>query len=76
MGFSISLIKDLEQDLEGRGINIQKYLREIDDVIEDKMAYEKKVEDLKKEAKSLENQIRSMRNEIKEYFKKVKPKMK
>ena len=76
MGFSISLIKDLEQDLEGRGVNIQKYLREIDDVIEDKMAYEKKVEDLKKEAKSLENQIRSMRNEIKEYFKKVKPKMK
>ncbi|MGC8860414.1 MAG: hypothetical protein ACP5QH_04325 [Thermoplasmata archaeon] len=76
LGLSVSFIKNLEEDLERRGLKLQKYLKEMDDLIEDKLLYEKNVDDLKKEAKSLENQIRSMRNEIREYLKKVKPKMK
>lgn len=76
MGFTISFLKELEMDIEKSSIKFQKYLREMDLYVKDKIEYERNVEDLKKEAKSLENQIRSMRNEIREYLKKVKPKMK
>ncbi|MEM4142478.1 MAG: hypothetical protein QW401_05680, partial [Thermoplasmata archaeon] len=76
MGFTISLLKDLQNDLEKENVKIQKYIKEMDLYIKNKLEYEKNVEELKKEKKSLENEIRSLRNEIREYFKKIKPKMK
>lgn len=76
MGFTVSMLRDFEKNLEEKGIRPEKYLRELQDTLEEKVKYEEKLDELRKEAKYLENQIRSMRNEVKEYIRKVKPRMK
>ncbi|MGC8663592.1 MAG: hypothetical protein ACP5SF_03735 [Thermoplasmata archaeon] len=75
MGFTTSFIKVLQSELEEESLDINEFMKEIEDYIKNKITYRKEIDELKKEKKNLENQIRSMRSEIKEYFKKVKPKM-
>lgn len=75
LGLTVSMIKNLEIDLENESINVKDYLDEMDEYLKNKISYKKSIEELKKEEKELESQIRSIRSEIKEYFKKIKPKM-
>ncbi|MGC8497156.1 MAG: hypothetical protein ACP5NL_04060 [Thermoplasmata archaeon] len=76
LGFSVSFLKSMKEELEAQGIDFETYIEESNKYMKSKINYLKEIEDLKKQHKDLENQIRAMRSEIKDYFKKVKPKMK
>jgi hypothetical protein len=64
-GMTISMVKDLQERLKERNIEIEEYLNERYDFVKDKIVYLREIVELRKEHKALENRIKDMKSEIK-----------